>query len=68
MHLEPDAMSYNAVLNACAMTGQISSPLVQLENRFFILATLRAWGIGPLQGAEGLLEEMLSFHLESQQQ
>ena len=37
------------------------------DNRFFILATLRAWGVG-LQGAEALLEEMLSFHLESQQQ
>ena len=35
MHLEPDAMSYNGVLNACAMTGQISSPLVQLETTVF---------------------------------
>lgn len=35
MHLEPDAMSYNGVLNACAMTGRISSPLVQLETTVF---------------------------------
>ena len=28
MHLEPDAVSYNGVLNACAMNGQVSSSLV----------------------------------------